>query len=212
VVLCETRDLQDNPLLDNSRAKLRQMLPPEGEPWWGFKQNYIVQSFTSINQPFQDVNLWSGAADQHFLTCLDAGVLIHGADWKKDHGWFSIGPRGIPNEVEEQQPTALIACDHLWIARFFLDRILLSQGICLQDTTLTVYLSSARTREKRTNQEAEELRERLLKAQLVWVSKIAVCASVQPKGFSHLSILVSPKLHDPYHVVTWLLKALQENQ
>ncbi|WP_172296826.1 glutamine synthetase beta-grasp domain-containing protein [Pseudoruegeria sp. HB172150] len=139
LVLCEVQDADGTPHASNHRAELRRVLEEAGaeaDPWAGFEQEYTiyrdgrplgfpVNGFPAPQGPYYcsvgaDVAYGRELADAHAQACLDAGIVIYGINAEVMPGqWeFQIGFRGIDGEPAD----ALTMSDHVWLARFLLQR------------------------------------------------------------------------------------------
>ena len=134
LVLCETYDLDGNPLPTNNRhdATLIFNKKPEEISWFGLEQEYFMvrsephmskMSDWHIDTSSQDKyycgignksSIERAIAQEHLVTCLDIGLNISGinAEVANKQWEFQIGPcEGI------------IAADQLYVARYLLERI-----------------------------------------------------------------------------------------
>ncbi|MCF4164864.1 glutamine synthetase beta-grasp domain-containing protein [Zavarzinia compransoris] len=139
LVLCEVLNTDETPHATNHRAHLRRVLDAAGaeaDPWTGFEQEYTIlragrplgfpeSGFPAPQGPYYcsvgaDVAFGRDLADAHAAACLDAGLMIYGINAEVMPGqWeFQIGYRGIEGEAAD----ALAMADHLWLARFLLQR------------------------------------------------------------------------------------------
>lgn len=138
LVLCEVLNPDGTPHETNQRAKLRALLAQSGDadPWAGFEQEYTIYKdgrplgFPVSGEPAPQgpyycsvgasVAFGRDLADAHVRACLDAGLLIYGINAEVMPGqWeFQIGYRGIDGEAAD----ALTMADHVWLARFLLQR------------------------------------------------------------------------------------------
>jgi glutamine synthetase len=127
LVLCDTYDPLGEPLPSNTRYNANKIFQEKlnEEPWFGLEQEYfIIDSDLQIDKlPPQGQYYCSvGAqnafnrhiAEQHLQYCLKAGIHIAGINAEVAPGqWeFQIG---ICEGIE--------AGDHLWMARYILERI-----------------------------------------------------------------------------------------
>ena len=122
LVLCETYDVDGNPLETNNRHEALRLFnaKPEEEPWYGLEQEYFIGDLCDVENAF---NHYCGVArdkiereiaEKHMEMCLEAGLKISGINsevalkqWE-----FQVGPcEGID------------AADQLIIARYLLERI-----------------------------------------------------------------------------------------
>lgn len=139
LVLCEVHNADGTPHQTNHRAGLRHMLDIAGsdiDPWAGFEQEYTIfkdgrplgfpaNGYPAPQGPYYCSVGASAAfgrelADAHAQACLDAGLLIYGTNAEVMPGqWeFQIGFRGIEGEPAD----VLTMSDHVWLARFLLQR------------------------------------------------------------------------------------------
>ena len=139
LVLCEVLNPDGAPHSSNHRAELRRLLAAAGtaaDPWAGFEQEYTIyrgerpMGFPSNGYPAPqgpyycsvgaDVAFGRDLADAHAEACVAASLMIYGINAEVMPGqWeFQIGTRGNADEPAD----ALTMADHLWLARFLLDR------------------------------------------------------------------------------------------
>ena len=139
LVLCEVMNPDGSPHESNHRAGLREMLDAAGaavDPWGGFEQEYTIyqddrplgfpaNGYPGPQGPYYcsvgaDVAFGRELADDHAEACLDAGLMIYGANAEVMPGqWeFQIGYRGVEGEPAD----ALTMADHVWLARYLLQR------------------------------------------------------------------------------------------
>ncbi len=139
LVLCEVLDAAGEPHSSNQRAELRRLLAvagPAADPWAGFEQEYTIYreerplGFPSHGYPAPqgpyycgvgaDVAFGRELADAHAAACVAAGLAIYGinAEFMPGQWEFQIGARGNADEAVD----ALTMADHLWLARFLLQR------------------------------------------------------------------------------------------
>lgn len=124
LVLCETYDINNNPLETNHRHKAQQIFNSklEEEPWYGLEQEYFINitKKTEIHDNFYHYcGLTKDKTDRqivekHLSACLEAGLTISGINSEvAENQWeFQIGPcEGIK------------AGDELIVARYLLERI-----------------------------------------------------------------------------------------
>jgi glutamine synthetase len=139
LVLCETTTAKNEPLTNNHRRWAKSIfdMAPEKEPWFGLEQEYFLLN-TVTNKPLG----YDGAVKQgqyycsagaknafgrdiaaaHLEACVYAGIKISGINAEVAPGqWeYQIGPcLGI-----EQG-------DHLWMARFLLERVAEKYGVAV---------------------------------------------------------------------------------
>jgi glutamine synthetase len=128
LVLCETYDIEDNPLKTNNRYEALKVFnsKPEEEPWYGLEQEYFIGNIFNIENVFHHYcgvgrdKIEREIAEKHMVICLEAGLTISGinAEVATEQWEFQIGPcRGIE------------AADQLIIARYLLERIVEQYGV-----------------------------------------------------------------------------------
>jgi glutamine synthetase len=128
LVLCETYDIEDNPLKTNNRYEALKLFnsKPEEEPWYGLEQEYFIGNIFNIENVFHHYcgvgrdKIEREIAEKHMVICLEAGLTISGinAEVATEQWEFQIGPcRGIE------------AADQLIIARYLLERIVEQYGV-----------------------------------------------------------------------------------
>jgi len=131
LLLCETYDSNDNPLPSNNRFSANEIFSKHliEKPWYGLEQEYfIINSLTKLPIGFND-SLSQGQyycgvggeniferklVEKHLEYCLYAGINLSGINAEVAPGqWeFQVGPcEGI------------LAGDHLWMARYILNRL-----------------------------------------------------------------------------------------
>ena len=131
LLLCETYNSNNQPLLSNNRFLANKIFSNflDEEPWYGFEQEYfIMDSLTKLPIGYKQLSsqgsYYCGVGgenvferelvEKHLKYCLYAGVNISGINAEVAPGqWeFQVGPcEGIE------------AGDHLWIARYILNRL-----------------------------------------------------------------------------------------
>ena len=132
LVLCEVYNTDMTPHKTNTRAKCAQTeaIFSEKECWYGLEQEYTFMvdnkplGFPKEGAPNPQGDYYCGngtnrafgrqIAETHLFHCLEAGLTISGINAEVCPGqWeFQIGPCGV---VE--------AGDHLWVARYILERV-----------------------------------------------------------------------------------------
>jgi glutamine synthetase len=144
LVLCEVLYSDGTPHETNTRARLRDVLDAgaaAAEPYFGFEQEYALVSegrplgfpadgYPAPQGPYYcsvgaDVAFGRAIVEAHTKACLDAGLMLYGINGEVMPGqWeFQIGYRG------KETADPLIVADHLWLARWLLNRIAESQGV-----------------------------------------------------------------------------------
>lgn len=139
LVLCETFRPDGTPLENNHRHWANELFQraPEQEPWFGLEQEYFMMNPTTHKPLGFDTATQQGQyycsvgcqnafgreiAEEHLQACLYAGIKISGINAEVAPGqWeFQVGPCvGI-----EQG-------DHLWMARYLLERIAEKHGVII---------------------------------------------------------------------------------
>lgn len=140
LVLCEVLNPDGTIHETNSRAKLRQVLELGGaktNPWLGFEQEYTMfkrniplgwpeHGFPGKQGPYycgvgSEQIFGRKLANAHRKACIDAGLLYYGMNAEVMPGqWeYQIGYRG----VKEEDAGALNVTDHIWIARWLMQRL-----------------------------------------------------------------------------------------
>jgi len=140
LVLNEVYNVDNSPHDTNSRFQLRQQMDKYGsilDPWIGFEQEYTLfknsrpygwpaNGYPSPQGPFYcgigiDKTCGREISEEHIQTCLNAGIMLFGANAEVMLGqWeFQIGYRGKSDESADP----LNVSDHLWFARWLLFRI-----------------------------------------------------------------------------------------
>ena len=181
LVLCETRTADGVLCHDNHRARLRE-LPDPHQTWWAFTQS------------------WHGPHDlfkAHFDACLDAGLLIQAAQ----PGRFIIGFRGFPIEVDPEEPTALVAADHLTFARHLLTS--LAKGEQITFSTVDVSVSTADSRLYRERNAVQ------LVAVFAGRTGMPVSVGKSPTRGKDF-VQIETQLKDPYQIGALLLEAVNK--
>lgn len=131
VTLCEVRNLDDEVVHWNQRAKLRDRSDDIAQEKWGIRQRFRLTTGSEMTDPSPDAYL---VAERHLGACLDAGLLVHSArlDHPKGVWSFNVGDRGFPTEIDPEKATALVVADHLWIARYLLDKVARERGLLVE--------------------------------------------------------------------------------
>lgn len=134
LVLCDTYDVNGNPLETNHRHKANQIFNKnlDDEPWFGLEQEYFLMDNNThkpLGFPLHGVpeeqgiyycsvgtnkNFGRQIVEEHLSCCLQAGVKISGINAEVAPGqWeFQVGPcEGIDQG------------DDLWMARYLLERV-----------------------------------------------------------------------------------------
>jgi glutamine synthetase len=131
LLLCETFDSNNQPLLSNNRSLANKIFSNylNEKPWYGLEQEYfIMDSSTKLPVGFNELlsqgQYYCGVGgecifkrefvEKHLEYCIYAGVNISGINAEVAPGqWeFQVGPcEGIE------------AGDHLWMARYILNRL-----------------------------------------------------------------------------------------
>jgi glutamine synthetase len=139
LVMCEVFHVDGNPVVSNTRARLRDKLARASglDMWLGFEQEYTFFTkgrplgwpklgFLEPQGPFYcgigaDRSFGRPIVEDHMELCLDAGLMFFGinaevmpAQWE-----FQIGYRAFSGETADP----LTCADQLWIARWLLQRV-----------------------------------------------------------------------------------------
>ena len=134
LIWCTTYTPNDTPLPNNNRHNAEKIFNQniESEPWFGIEQEYFIMNPATDRplgfpkngypEPQGDYYCAVGSkniygrkiADLHYKLCLAAGIKISGINAEVAPGqWeYQIGPC-----------TGIESGDHLWIARYLLERI-----------------------------------------------------------------------------------------
>ena len=137
LVLCDTYTPQGQPLKNNHRVKAVEIFQAadKEEPWFGLEQEYfLLHPETGLPLGFDESKTQGqfycsvGAqnafgrdvAEEHLVKCVQAGIKISGINAEVAPGqWeFQIGPCV---GIEEG--------DHLWMARYLLQRVAEKHGV-----------------------------------------------------------------------------------
>jgi glutamine synthetase len=142
LVLCEVLNEDGTPHESNTRAVLRAAMEKAAalEPWVGFEQEYVLYSrgnpmgWPQGSEPAPQGPYYCAVGggltagrdivESHLKACIDAGVQITGINAEVMLGqWeFQVGPVGRAGDP-------LLISDHLWLARWILNRIAEESGI-----------------------------------------------------------------------------------
>ena len=146
LVMTEVLNPDGTPHSSNQRARLEAALAQGGaehKPWIGFEQEYTLFHGTrplgwpSNGYPAPQGPFYCGVGsnrafgrdlvEAHTRACMDAGLMIYGINAEVMPGqWeFQIGYRGL--DTESADP--LTVSDHLWIARWLLQRLGEAHGV-----------------------------------------------------------------------------------
>lgn len=146
LVLCEVYDAENKIHASNTRAQLRATLKAGAaneRPWAGFEQEYtLFQDGRPLGWPVNgepdaqgpyycsvgaDVAFGRAIAEEHAQKCVEAGLMYYGLNAEVMPGqWeFQIGFRGLGYE----DPSILNVADHVWIARWMLERVAEDHGV-----------------------------------------------------------------------------------
>ncbi len=137
LVLCDTYTPNDEPLFNNHRDWANKLFEQklDEEPWYGLEQEYfLMDSKTNLPLGFSedktqgqfycstgaDNAFGRNVAEKHLYACIHAGIKISGINAEVAPGqWeFQIGPCV---GIEEG--------DHLWMARYLLQRVAEQHGV-----------------------------------------------------------------------------------
>lgn len=146
LVLCEVFNADGNPHPTNARADLRELLDAgadKEEAWIGFEQEYTLfqqgrpLGFPESGMPGPQGPYYCGVGasrafgrdivEEHARLCVEAGLAFYGLNAEVMPGqWeFQIGYRGRDGE----DAGLLAMSDHMWLARYLLDRVAEGHGI-----------------------------------------------------------------------------------
>ncbi|MBI1251208.1 MAG: glutamine synthetase [Alphaproteobacteria bacterium] len=146
LALCEMLDADGASHRSNTRAVLRTVLDAgadKHEAWIGFEQEYTLlrdarplgfpkDGFPAPQGPYYcsvdaDRAFGRAIAEEHAQLCQDAGLIYFGLNAEVMPGqWeFQIGYRGVDGD----DPSLLNVCDHLWLARYLLQRVAERHGV-----------------------------------------------------------------------------------
>ena len=140
IVLCDTYKSDDTPLKNNHRQWAKSVFDQklDEEPWYGLEQEYFFMNpitnkplgFPSNGNPNPQGQYYCSAgtnnsfgrniAEEHLQACVYAGITISGINAEVAPGqWeFQIGPC-----------TGIDQGDHLWMARYLLNRVAENHGV-----------------------------------------------------------------------------------
>lgn len=141
LVMCEVFTGEGKTHISNSRAQLREVLDAgaaKHDPWIGFEQEYTLFKKNEVlgwpehgspQHPQGPYYCGVGAdkvagrelVERHAQACVDAGLMFYGVNAEVMLGqWeFQMGYRGYDDEPKD----VLTISDHLWYARWLLERI-----------------------------------------------------------------------------------------
>lgn len=137
MVLCDTYTPSDMPLSNNHRQWAEELFNQalHEQPWFGLEQEYfLIDPATKLPLGFSEEKTQgqfycsAGAenafgrevAEEHLQACVNAGIKISGINAEVAPGqWeFQIGPC-----------TGIEEGDHLWMARYLLERVAEQHGV-----------------------------------------------------------------------------------
>lgn len=140
LVMCEVFNVDGTPHDTNTRAQLRRQLELGGDKhdiWIGIEQEYTLfqegepLAWPKGGFPRPQGPFYCGVGakkvfgrkliEAHTEACLDAGIMIFGtnAEVMPSQWEFQIGYRGLDDESADP----LTVSDHLWLARWLLERL-----------------------------------------------------------------------------------------
>lgn len=140
LVFCEVWNSDNTPHSTNKRVKLQTLMELGGaahDPFFGFEQEFTFfqgthplgwpeNGYPEPQGPFycgvgQGRVFGREIVEEHVEACIEAGIMISGINAEVMPGqWeFQVGYRGFKSDPNN----ALAFCDHLWIARWLLERI-----------------------------------------------------------------------------------------
>lgn len=139
LILCETRDKDNNPLKTNNRNVATSIFNKalSEEPWYGLEQEFFIlnkEICESLRRKASENDIIQGQyycsvggknamlrhiVDKHMIACIDAGLNISGTNAEvAPYQWeFQIGPC-----------IGITAGDQLWIARYLMEKIAEEEG------------------------------------------------------------------------------------
>lgn len=147
LVMCEVHNQDGTPHSSDTRSILRNVLENGGakqDPTFGFEQEYTLLGmdgrpleWPELGYPGPQGPYYCGVGanhvkgrsliEEHLFACLDAGLLIYGinsevllSQWE-----FQIGYRGFEGDVVD----ALTVTDHMWYARYLIQRLAEDHGV-----------------------------------------------------------------------------------
>jgi glutamine synthetase len=196
LVLCDTYDAHNNPLLSNKRNISNRILNLinenkmnyDSEPWVGFKNKYYF-----ISQELSFINL-KKIVEEHLEACLFADINIFGItfDSTLNQYIFKIGPCRCIN-----------ACDQLLIVRYLLGKISEKYNIIIShDLKLYINFSTNNTREENGINVIEEYIKKL--NQETFDIRIPIKTLKYRQGHFNCNVL-SPNIN-PYIIVSYIYK------
>jgi glutamine synthetase len=124
LVLCDTYDIDGTPITTNTRFAAAEIFQknPENEPWFGLEQEYFMWKedwpcLTDQGRYYCGTSLSNverKITDEHLTACLAAGIKLSGINAEvAPYQWeFQVGPC-----------VGIEAGDHMYLARFLLERI-----------------------------------------------------------------------------------------
>jgi hypothetical protein len=214
ITLCEVRDEDDTCRSSNQRSVLRQALGPDDSIWWGFRQGYLLDPMFSEPPGKASSKDYFLVAERHLGACMDAGLMIHSADF--DDVSFKIGPRGMPQSVDPESPTALVAADHLWMARYLLKKVAREFGLVpnFVRRRCSVFFSTETMRRRalfRTDLAESILRlgTRFSGRNQPWVPSLRAGVVTREEGFECLEDIGPPGNMDPYTMVLHWIETIR---
>jgi len=140
LVMCEVLNFDGSPHATNTRATLRHQMDNGGrdhDVWVGVEQEYtLFQNGRPLDWPAQGYPGPQGPyycgvgngrvfgrnlVEEHTEACINAGIMIFGtnAEVMPSQWEYQIGYRGVRGESADP----LNVSDHLWFARWLLERI-----------------------------------------------------------------------------------------
>jgi len=204
LVLCEVRDLDDNPADWNSRALVRKH--EEGAallPWWGIRQR-----FPKVDTIKTGIEM----KERFLLACIDAGIRIHSLDYN----FYWVGPRNISDAIDMEEPSSLVIADHLILARAIFDRLMVEQGDIYKPSTIgassALHLSTAELRANPSQIGDLSIQLADLQFSPHWKPRCTEGLDIKSRSANYIKLSGLPDNMDPYEAMHCVLRVLVEAQ
>lgn len=212
IVLCHVKDVNDQPVEWNERAKLVKVMRKQGDDakmtWFGFRQDYALYDARGEGADASDIEERRFfTAERHLGACFDAGLLIQSMQSYPGttHYDFKVGPRGIPSDKHEP-PNALVVADHVIIARYLMEKIGGGKGLVPRWCDLSVYLSTGTLRGVGPQAKIEAEAERLENG-LTYKGRLRRLPHPERGGIVCI-VVGRDEPEDPYKLAAGVLKAI----